>query len=759
VGGAVVALLSVCVLLPAANLLVLSTALGSAAMMNRAGLAQTQARQLRYLAHRFAYETAGDERARLLTDVRDVSIDIDRLLLEVRDGAPALGIPPAPDGPVLARITEAEQAWRTEVRPVLERLTRTSSTDEAWPALQLLERGIESIVARVDEAVRFRQTIGEGRVRNLRILQTVFIVIIAVMAGVALRLVVRMARRVGRLTATAERVAAGELSLQAEGSGTDEIAGLGRAFNTVTATLGTTLARASAQEAEMRTILNSTAGGIIVIDEQGTVRLFNASAEHIFGYQAEDVVGRNVSMLMPSPYREQHDGHLARHARTGEAHIIGTEREVEGLRRDGTTFPMSLRVRQLRQDGPLRTTGRAFVGSVQDITERKQIEEQFRQVQKFDAVGRLAGGIAHDFNNVLTVIIGLTSDLIETPTGAIPHHVRKDLEEIRLAGERAASLTQQLLAFSRKQIVRPMVLNLNTVVARIEMMLRRLIGEDIELRSMLADDLGRVRADAGQIEQVLVNLAVNARDAMPAGGKLTIETGNVALDREYARGHVSVAPGRYAMIAVSDTGVGIPPEVQARLFEPFFTTKELGRGTGLGLATVYGIVKQSGGNIWVYSEPDKGATFKIYLPLVDEPVAAAEPPRRAAEAQKGSETVLIVEDEEAVRALAGRTLLRDGYTVLEARSSEEALRLAAGHAGPIHLLLTDVVMPGMSGQLLARRLAGPHPDMKVIYMSGYTDNAIVHHGVLEAGLTLLQKPFTPKAVARLVREVLDTSLT
>ena len=404
-----------------------------------------------------------------------------------------------------------------------------------------------------------------------------------------------------------------------------------------------------------------------------------------------------------------------------------------------------------------------YQGIARDITERVQadrrqqgLEAQLAQSQKIEAVGRLAGGVAHDFNNVLTVILGLTSELLDTPTGAIPDQARKDIEEISLAGQRAAVLTQQLLAFSRKQIVRPAVLNLNTVVARIEKMLWRLIGEDIELRAMLADDLGSVRADAGQIEQVLVNLAVNARDAMPAGGKLTIETANVELDQEYARGHTSVAPGRYAMVAVSDTGSGMSPEVQARLFEPFFTTKEVGKGTGLGLATVYGIVKQSGGNIWVYSEPDKGATFKIYLPLVDEPVSAAEPNRGAAKVQTGSETVLLVEDEEAVRALAGRTLRRDGYTVLEAGDSEEALRVAAGHAGPIHLLLTDVVMPGMSGRLLAQRLAESTPDMKVIYMSGYTDDAIVHHGVLEPGLTLLQKPFTPKALARIVREVLDT---
>ena len=460
---------------------------------------------------------------------------------------------------------------------------------------------------------------------------------------------------------------------------------------------------------------------------------------------------------MASPHRELHDGYLARYARTGEAHVIGKEREVECLRRDGTTFPASLRVGEMRRDDPRHEGGRAFVGIVQDVTGRKSLEEQFRQAQKLEGVGRLAGGVAHDFNNLLTVIIGITGDMLEKPTADLSREARKNLGRILKAGERAAALTKQLLAFSRKQVVRPTVLSLNTIVANVESMLRRLIGEDIELRSILAADLGRVRADAGHLEQVLVNLAVNARDAMPTGGTLIIETANVELDGEYARAHASVTPGRYAMMAVSDTGGGMSPEVQARLFEPFFTTKELGRGTGLGLATVYGIVKQNGGNIWVYSELNKGATFKIYLPLVDEPVVEAEPAGGAEKVQMGGETVLLVEDDAAVRAVASQMLTCHGYTVLEACSAEEALRVAAGHAGPIHLVLTDVVMPGMNGRMLARRLAADlHLNVKVLYMAGYTDDVIVHHGVLEAGIRLLEKPFTLKTMAQLVREALDS---
>jgi len=391
----------------------------------------------------------------------------------------------------------------------------------------------------------------------------------------------------------------------------------------------------------------------------------------------------------------------------------------------------------------------------QDITERKLLEEQFLQAQKMESVGRLAGGVAHDFNNLLTAIAGNAELAIE----ALPadHVVRADLREILNSAERATVLTRQLLAFARKQIIEPQVITLNHLIGNMDKLLRRLIGEDIDLVTLLATDLELVKADPGQIEQVVINLAINARDAMPDGGKLTIETRNVALDQDYAQQHVSVTPGYYVMLAVSDTGIGMDEETRRRIFEPFFTTKEKGRGTGLGLATCYGIVKQHGGNIWTYSEPGHGSTFKIYLPRVDEPAEHLPQTADAHELPRGTETVLLVEDEPAVRALAARVLRERGYIVLEAANGDEALHMAHECAGvPIHLLLTDVVMPHMSGKALAEQLQSLYPTIKVLFISGYTDNAIVHHGRLDAGVEFLQKPFAPSVLASKVREVLDS---
>jgi signal transduction histidine kinase len=421
--------------------------------------------------------------------------------------------------------------------------------------------------------------------------------------------------------------------------------------------------------------------------------------------------------------------------------------DLRARRKDGSEFPVEISL------SPSDTgDGLVVISIVRDVTERMQLEQQVRQLQRLDAIGQLAGGIAHDFNNLLTVITGRTHLLLGRPQ--LDDRLRRDLELIQTTAMRATGLTRQILAFGRKQILEPRVLDLNSVIPGMAEMLQRLIGEDVELAFHPGADLGRVRVDPAQIEQVIVNLAVNARDAMPEGGRLTLETANVELDEEYARRHVGAAPGPHVMLAVSDTGIGMDAATRARIFEPFFTTKAPGRGTGLGLATVYGVVKQSGGNIWVYSEPGHGTTFKIYLPRVADAAEVGEPPKGLP--GLGTETILLVEDDDEVRGLAREILTGYGYTVFEAREATEALLIAERHTGPIHLLVTDVVMPGMSGRALAERLAPLRPETKVLYVSGYTDNAIVHHGRLVPGTQFVQKPFTPAALGLKVREVLDT---
>ena len=382
-------------------------------------------------------------------------------------------------------------------------------------------------------------------------------------------------------------------------------------------------------------------------------------------------------------------------------------------------------------------------------SELRRSEEQLRQAQKLEAVGRLAAGIAHDFNNLLSVVLSYSEELLVELPDASPS--RRDALEIQRAGERAAELTRQLLVFSRQQVLAPKILDLNEVLSNLNRMLGRMLGEDIELALLAAPLLGQVKADPGQIEQVVMNLVVNARDAMPGGGKLTIATSNVDLDDAYAREHLGVEPGRYVMLSVSDTGVGMDKATQARLFEPFFTTKGPGRGTGLGLSTVFGIIKQSHGSIWVYSELGQGTTFKIYLPRVD---AAADRPLVVPAVVGGTETILLVEDEPQVRAVVRRTLERGGYAVIVAQDPNEAVRVAEA-AGPIDLLLTDVVMPYMNGRELAERVRSRRPGVRVLFTSGYTDDAILRHGVLDEGVPFLQKPITPASLMRSVRETLD----
>jgi len=400
---------------------------------------------------------------------------------------------------------------------------------------------------------------------------------------------------------------------------------------------------------------------------------------------------------------------------------------------------------------PIRAAGAAL-----DVTEQRSLENQLRQAQKMEAVGQLAGGVAHDFNNLLTAILGYAEFVLDDLPADDPN--RKGIEQISQAGRRAAQLTQQLLAFSRKQMLAPRVLRVGDVVSGVIPLLRRLLGEAIDLRTAMGDRW-HAMADPGQIEQVVVNLAVNARDAMPDGGRLTIETADVWLDDAYVKQHPMVSPGPHVMIAVSDTGHGMDAVTQKRIFEPFFTTKAKGKGTGLGLATVYGIVKQSGGYIWVYSEPGHGTTFKVYLPRTAELEAPPERQPVATSIAGGDETILVVEDEDGVRELASTVLTRHGYTVLAAATPRQGIELADAHQNPIHLVLTDVVLPEISGRAMVTEIQRRHPEPRILYMSGYTDDAVVHHGVLDSGMSFLQKPFTGGGLLRKVRELLDVEQT
>jgi signal transduction histidine kinase len=395
-----------------------------------------------------------------------------------------------------------------------------------------------------------------------------------------------------------------------------------------------------------------------------------------------------------------------------------------------------------------------FIAIIEDLTERKRAEDEARQAHKMEAIGRLAGGIAHDFNNLLMAIVGYADLVLYQLKADDP--VRRDIQEIRAAGDSAALLTRQLLAFSRKQVLQPQILDLNMIVTRMNGLLTRLIGEHITIESRLEEPLDRVTADAGQIEQVILNLSLNARDSMPAGGTMWIETANVEIDRAYVANHPDAVVGKRVMLAISDTGVGMDEDVQAHLFEPFYTTKELGKGTGLGLATVHGIVTQSGGSIVVYSEPQVGTTFKIFLPCAEPSGDAPRLHPAAPPAIGGGETILLVEDQREVRAVVRAILSRYGYTVLDASQGDEALRIDQDHPGEIHLLLTDVVMPGMGGRELAERLRQRRPGVRVLYTSGYTEDAIVHGGAIEPGVAFIEKPVAPDHLLRKVREVLDS---
>jgi len=506
-------------------------------------------------------------------------------------------------------------------------------------------------------------------------------------------------------------------------------------------------------EKEFQQFYDEAPVGYHELDTKGRITRVNRKELEMLGYTAGEMLGKPLWNFF---VEEDTTRHVTMAKLAGDVSFHDTfERTFR--RKDGTTLPV------LVEDRLLRDKNGQIIGirsTVEDITERRQTqealrksEEQLRQWQRVEAIGRLAGGVAHDFNNLLMTIKGCSELLLNAFDRRDPR--REEVEEILKAGERATSLTRQLLAFGRRQVLQPQVLDLNSLVINMDKMLRRLIGEDIQLVTVLDQELWSVKVDPGMIEQVIMNLAVNSRDAMPNGGKLTIETANIIHDENYASRHISMKPGYYVMVAVSDNGCGMDKETQSHLFEPFFTTKEKGKGTGLGLSTVYGIIKQSGGNIWVYSEPSQGTTFKIYLPRVEKTATVYKPKASSPPAPGGTETILLVEDEEAVRTMVSKILRNKGYTVLEAAHSEEAFEISERHEGPIHLMVTDVIMPQMSGPELAERLAPRLPEMKVLYMSGYPDNTIVQHGVLEPGTAFLQKPFTLNALESKVREVLD----
>jgi PAS domain S-box-containing protein len=495
-----------------------------------------------------------------------------------------------------------------------------------------------------------------------------------------------------------------------------------------------------------RTLVETSPDGIVLAGLDGTIQLCNPTLVAMSGCAtAADLVGRNALQLLAEEDRTRAPDifEKAREGRQSPSHM-----EFHLERKDGIHIPCELNFSVVRsEDGQPR----GFLGVLRDITSRKKLEAQLLQAQKMEAIGRLAGGISHDFNNLLTAILGYTDLISGDPR--TPQGLQQDLQAIRKASERATSLTRQLLAFSRRQILQPKTIDLNSTIAETDKMLRRLIGEDIQLITMLDPDLSPIRADPGQIEQVILNLAVNGRDAMPHGGVLTIETRNVTLDEDDARSWL-IQPGPYVLLSVRDTGTGMDAGTQSHMFEPFFTTKEQGKGTGLGLSTVYGIVKQSGGHILVRSEQGKGTVFRLYLPSAHEEAGRTEKAASPAPSPQPGQTILLVEDEEWVRSMMNRALSASGYSILQAGDGSEALELADHFGGRIHLLLTDLVMPRMGGVELARILATKDPHLKILYLSGYSDQAITQDS-LDAGRSFLQKPFTPDALVKAVRELLD----
>lgn len=594
-----------------------------------------------------------------------------------------------------------------------------------------------TLIAEIDAEEAF------GPIRELRTRMLVLGAGVALIVLAASYLIgLGISRPVAALSRVTQAIAGGDLRSRASAESRDEIGELALSFNKMTERLAESRRGILEEKSRLEALIRDVKEGVCFIDAGGNVVIINRSFEESLGIRSEEVVGKPASEWS---WAIQNVGEILADLKDGRKEYYAGEAVYGGRDMEMTA-------------SPIRSNGE-YVGTVvvfRDVTDRKRLEEQARQSQKIEAVGRLAGGIAHDFNNLLTVILGYTQLLLKRLAPA--DELRPDIEAINHAADRAAALTRQLLAFSRKQILAPTVLNLNGIVSGLEKMIRRIVGEDVDLVTILAPDLGSVKADPGQVEQIIMNLVVNARDAMPQGGTLTIETANTELSKDFVQVHTGASPGPCVMLAISDTGVGMDAETRSHVFEPFFTTKEVGKGTGLGLSMVYGIVKQSDGYIDVESEPGRGTMFRIYLPRVEEEaeVSPAAPAVTGAAGYEGRETILLAEDDPTVREFSARVLRDLGYTVLDAGDGKEAILISSKYAGRIHLLVTDVVMPGMSGGDLAGRVVSIRPGTKVLFMSGYTDDTVVRHGVLKSEIAFLQKPFAPEALARKVREVLES---
>ena len=752
-----------------ALLLILSQALvqrvlmqqsSDARVINLAGRQRMLSQKLSKAALAFESTAAPDARKERVGELRSVVTLWERSHVGLQRGDAELGLSGTNSAEVTRLFTRIEPHYQSMLhaaKRLIAAVTQEAADSSGGPHRSML---VEEILAEeaaflegMNEIVFQYDQEAEARINRLKqielvLLSTTLIVLLLIGLFLFRPTARRIRQNIWELEQTKEALRKAYDGLEAQvGERTSELAAANQQLETELAERQRAEEALRKSEERFRRIFDDSQVGMTVTTGGAKFLQANQAFLDMLGYTEEELLGMNVSeVIHPDDWKD----HLPVAEQVLKGELDFFQIEARYLHKQGHEIWSLTSVSVIRD-----STGKILfsLGQYIDLTERRKLEEQFQQAQKMEAVGRLAGGVAHDFNNLLMVMRGYTELMLGRLSANDP--LRSNAEEIQKAADRATSLTQQLLAFSRKQVMQPKVFDLNAVVAETEKMLRRLIGEDIELATLLGPELGRVKADPGQIEQVILNLAVNARDAMPQGGKLVMETANVELTQAFARQHPGVTPGPHVMLAMSDTGVGMDAETQARIFEPFFTTKEKGKGTGLGLATVYGIVKQSGGYIWVYSEAGQGTTFEIYLPRVEDAVTADQEEHAVSQPPSGSETVLLVEDEEPVRKLAREFLESSGYTVLEAEDPVEAMHLSDRHQGPIHLMVTDVVMPKMSGHELAQQMASVRPEMKVLYVSGYTDDALGQYGVPTQDSFFLQKPFSLDTLARKMRTLLE----